>query len=78
MPAIRDGSVIEHLASLRPMARSALPIVGRAAGWTNVFVANGGGIKGMLLSAGVGAAIRDLVMNGATALPLPDAQQHVH
>ena len=78
MPAIRDGSVIEHLASLRPMARSALPIVGRAAGWTNVFVANGGGIKGMLLSTGVGAAIRDLVMNGATALPLPDAQQHVH
>lgn len=72
MPAIRDAEVIEHLAALRPMTRSALPIVGRAAGWNNVYIANGGGIKGMLLSTGVGAAVRDLVVNGATTLPLPD------
>ena len=71
MPALRDAEVIEHLAALRPMTRTALPIVGRADGWNNVYIANGGGIKGMLLSTGVGAAIRDLVLNGATALPLP-------
>jgi glycine oxidase len=73
MPAIRDAEVIEHLAALRPMTRSALPIVGRAAGWNNVYIANGGGIKGMLLSTGVGAAVRDLVVNGRTSLPLPEA-----
>jgi glycine oxidase len=72
MPAIRDAQVIEHLAALRPMTRSALPIVGRAAGWNNVYIANGGGIKGMLLGTGVGAAIRDLIVNGATTLPLPE------
>ncbi len=71
LPAIRDAEVIEHLAALRPMTRSALPIVGRAPGWSNVYVANGGGIKGVLLGTGVGAAIRDLVVNGTTALPLP-------
>ena len=72
LPAVLDAEVIEHLAALRPMSRSALPIVGRAPGWNNVYIANGGGIKGMLLGTGVGAAIRDLIMNGTTALPLPD------
>jgi glycine oxidase len=71
MPAIRDAQMIEHLAALRPMPRSTLPIVSRAAGWNNVYIANGGGIKGMLLATGVGAAIRDLIVNGMTALPLP-------
>jgi glycine oxidase len=71
MPAIRDADTIEHLAALRPMTPSALPIVAPAAGWRNVFVANGGGIKGMLLAPGIGAAVRDLVTKGATTLPLP-------
>ena len=71
MPAIRDAVLIEHLAALRPMASSGLPIAGRATGWNNVFIANGGGIKGMLLCTGVGAAIRDLVMTGATTMPVP-------
>ncbi|HET7032971.1 MAG TPA: FAD-dependent oxidoreductase [Casimicrobiaceae bacterium] len=75
MPAIREAEAIEHLAALRPMTRSALPIVTRATGWNNVFVANGGGIKGMLLAPGVGAAVRDLIVKGATALPLPDPIQ---
>jgi glycine oxidase len=75
MPAIRDAETIEHLAALRPMSRSALPIVARASGWNNAFVANGGGIKGVLLAPGVGAAVRDLVVKGSTALPLPERIQ---
>jgi glycine oxidase len=75
MPGIREAETIAHLAALRPMPSSTLPIVGRAAGWDNAFVANGGGIKGMLLATGVGAAVRDLVVEGATALPLPDLVQ---
>lgn len=78
MPAIRDADVIEHLAALRPMAPSGLPIVSRAAGWNNVYIANGGGIKGMLLCTGVGAAIRDLAIYGSTTMPTPKlAQQGV-
>lgn len=71
MPAVRDARMIEQLAALRPMTRSTLPIVGRAAGWNNVYIANGGGIKGMLLATGIGAAIHDLVVNGTTPLPVP-------
>jgi len=76
MPAIRKAETIEHLAALRPMPRPALPIVARARGWNNAYVANGGGIKGVLLAPGVGAAIRDLVVSGRTALPLPESVQH--
>jgi glycine/D-amino acid oxidase-like deaminating enzyme len=72
MPAIREAALIEHVASLRPMARSGLPVIGRIPRWNNAFIANGGGIKGVLLSAAVGAAIRDLVLSGTTTLPVGD------
>jgi glycine oxidase len=70
MPAVREATLIEHLAALRPATPTGLPVIGRAPGWDNVFVANGGGIKGMLLSAGIGVAIRDLVMAGDTSMPV--------
>jgi glycine/D-amino acid oxidase-like deaminating enzyme len=47
-------------------------VVGRAPGWDNAFIANGGGIKGVLLSIGIGTAIRDLVLSGTTTLPVMD------
>ena len=70
MPAIRDAVLIEPLASLRPMTPTGLPVVGPAPGWNNVFVASGGGIKGMLLCTGIGVAIRDLVLTGKTTVPV--------
>jgi glycine oxidase len=72
MPAMREAVLIEHVASLRPMTRSGLPVIGRLPQWNNVFIANGGGIKGVLLSAAVGAAIRDLVLSDTTTLPVGD------
>jgi glycine oxidase len=72
LPAIREASLVEHVASLRPMAPTGLPVVGRAPGWDNAFIANGGGIKGVLLSIGIGTAIRDLVLSGTTTLPVMD------
>lgn len=72
LPAIREARVRAHLASLRPMTPNGLPLVGRAPPWENAFIANGGGIKGVLLSTSIGAAVRDLVLKGATALPVTD------
>jgi len=68
MPAVREATLIAHLAALRPATPTGLPVIGRAKNWNNVFVANGGGIKGVLLSAGIGGAIRDLVLSGETAM----------
>lgn len=68
MPAVAQATLLEHAASLRPMTPSTLPIVGPVPGWNNAYVANGGGIKGILLCAGVGQAMSDLILNGQTSL----------
>jgi len=72
MPGIGQAEVVAHLASLRPQAPGGLPLLGRVPGHANLYVANGGGIKGMLLSPGIGRAIRDLVQDGRTALPIDE------
>lgn len=62
LPEIVDAELIEHTASLRPMTPDGLPIVMRAEGWENVFVANGGGQKGVLLCTGIAEKIHDLLL----------------
>lgn len=70
LPAIGTAKVIEHLASLRPMAPGGLPLIGAVPGLPGAYVANGGGIKGMLTCVGAGRAIRDLIVSGHTELPV--------
>ena len=61
VPSVADGRVVGHEAGLRPATPDDLPILGRAPGWDNVFLAMGGGRKGMLLASGMGMAIASLV-----------------
>jgi glycine oxidase len=70
MPALASASVVRHTACLRPVAPDGLPIIGRAPGWDNVYLATGGGKKGILLSPGIGEAIADLITAGETPLPI--------
>lgn len=70
MPEVGQAMVLEHVASLRPMSSSGLPIVGRVPGWGNAYVANGGGIKGMLLCTGVGQAVSERILTGDTEIPV--------
>jgi glycine/D-amino acid oxidase-like deaminating enzyme len=69
MPEIRRGTLLGHVAALRPMSvsktsASKASIACRARGWQNVYIANGGGAKGVLLSAEIAAGIRDLLLDG--------------
>jgi glycine oxidase len=73
MPAMAGAALVQHTACLRPMAPDGLPIIGRAPGWDNVFLATGGGKKGILLSTGMGAAIAELIAAGRTALSIAAA-----
>jgi glycine oxidase len=68
IPEIREARLIEHVVGLRPMTSSGLPIVGRVSKWQNAYLANGGGSKGILLSAGIAQVIRDLLIDGQTKL----------
>lgn len=70
LPDMARAVLLEHCAAARPQGPSGLPIVGKAAGWDNVFVANGGGIKGILLCTGIAQAIHDLLLVGSTRMPL--------
>jgi glycine/D-amino acid oxidase-like deaminating enzyme len=67
--------VIRHVAGLRPVSRSGLPIAVAADGWRNVYIANGGGAKGLLLSLSIAASIRDMLLSGSAATPgIPRAE----
>jgi glycine oxidase len=63
LPDIKNATLLDHVAALRPMSHTRMPIAARAPGWQNVYIANGGCWKGMLLSVGIARAIRDLLLN---------------
>jgi glycine oxidase len=75
MPAIKHAAVLEHIAALRPMTPTGMPIVGQAPGWANVYLANGGGVKGVLLCTGIGQAICDLILTGRTGMAVEPLQE---
>lgn len=72
MPCIQDATLLHHIAGLRPMPVSNAPLAGRARGWENVYIANGGGAKGILLSVAIARRIRDLLLDGRSYLPGQD------
>jgi glycine oxidase len=62
LPTIRRAILLDHLAALRPMSATELPLAERAPGWENAYLANGGGSKGVLLSLAIARGIRDLLL----------------
>jgi glycine oxidase len=70
MPAMAQATLLEHTVCLRPVTPDWLPIIGRAPGWQNVYLATGGAKKGILLGPGMGQAIADLITTGHTTLPV--------
>jgi glycine oxidase len=70
MPAMAGASLVQHTVCLRPVAPDGLPILGKAPGWDNAYLATGGAKKGILLSTGMGKAIADLITEGQTSLSI--------
>ncbi len=70
VPDLADAGLVQHTACLRPVTPDWLPILGRAPGWENVYLATGAGKKGILLAPGIGKSIADLIVTGETALPI--------
>ncbi|WP_428267623.1 NAD(P)/FAD-dependent oxidoreductase [Haliangium sp.] len=70
MPAVATAQVLGHTACLRPVPRDGRPLIGRAPGWDNVYLAAGGGKKGILLSLAMGRAVTELIAHGRTELPI--------
>ncbi len=70
LPAMAEARLVQQTACLRPVAPDWHPIIGKAAGWHNVYLATGGAKKGILFSPGMGKAIADLITTGSTSLPI--------
>jgi glycine/D-amino acid oxidase-like deaminating enzyme len=70
MPSIAEASLLQQTVCLRPVSPDELPIVGKVPGRDGVYVATGGGPKGILLAPAMGRALADLITTGQTALPI--------
>ena len=70
VPDMVEAKVVLQTACLRPVTPDWLPIIGRAPGWDNVYLATGAGKKGILLSPGIGQAVADLMTQGETGFPI--------
>lgn len=70
LPAIASATLLQHTACLRPVTPDGLPLIGQAPQWENVYLATGGGKKGILLSPVMGQAIAELIITGRTTLDI--------
>ena len=70
LPDMAQARLALHTACLRPVTPDSLPIIGRAPGWENVYLATGTGKKGIGLSPAMGKAVADLITQDNTALSI--------
>ncbi|MEM6583580.1 MAG: FAD-binding oxidoreductase [Pseudomonadota bacterium] len=59
-----EFSILDHGAGARPVSQDRLPLLGQVPGWDNVYMANGGGRKGVLYASGMGYAVAQMIMTG--------------
>ncbi len=69
-PAILDATIEVHTACLRPVTPDNTPIVGSVPGKRGVYVATGGGRKGILVGPAIGKSTADILVHGVTDLPV--------
>ncbi len=70
VPGLQDAQEMHAIAGLRPITPDGMPIIGKALHLENVYVATGHGRRGVTLSPATGQAIADLVLRGATDVPI--------
>jgi glycine oxidase len=61
IPGIKVDHIVGHYAGYRPVTEGLLPAIGKLSKYANVFVGTGGGSKGILLSAGIGHTLAQLI-----------------
>lgn len=70
MPSLANAAVVQQTACLRPLTPDWLPIIGRAPGWENAYIAAGGQKKGILLGPAMGKGIAEIIAAGSTEICL--------
>ena len=70
MPTFADAQLVRQTACLRPLSSDWLPILGPVPGYEGVYVATGAGRKGILVGPAMGRIMADLIVKGATDIPI--------
>ena len=68
-PYLAEAELVRQTACLRPWSGDGMPIVGRVTGWQNLYLATGGGRKGILWSTGMCQGLADLILKGSSDVP---------
>ena len=68
-PGITNATIEVHTACLRPVTPDNAPIIGPVPGAQGVYIATGGGRKGILAGPAMGKAVAELLVRGKTSLP---------
>ena len=68
-PSLSEAELVQQTACLRPLSEDGIPIVGVVPGWQNLFLATGGGRKGILWSTGMCEGLSDLILKGSSMVP---------
>jgi len=66
VPVLRRMQAIRFFAGFRPLSRDEIPVIGPVPDCSQLIVASGHGRSGMMLSAGTGKAVSELVADGKT------------
>ncbi len=70
VPLLARMQAIRFFAGFRPLSRDEMPIIGPVPDCPKLVVASGHGRGGMMLSAGTGRAVSELIADGKTELPV--------
>ncbi|MBI4420302.1 MAG: FAD-dependent oxidoreductase [Gemmatimonadetes bacterium] len=70
LPGSEEGVTKTEWAGLRPLTPDGLPLIGRAPGWDNLYVATGHAMLGVTLAPVTGLAIAELVTTGISSADL--------
>ena len=68
-PSLAEAELVQQTACLRPLSADGMPIVGPVPGWNNLYLATGGGRKGILWSTGMAQGLADLILDGQSPVP---------
>ena len=68
-PSLSEAELVQQTACLRPLSADGMPIVGAVPGWENLYLATGGGRKGILWSAGMAHGLTELILESNSTIP---------
>ena len=68
-PSLVEAELVQQTACLRPLSPDGMPFVDTVPDWDNLYLATGGGRKGILWSTGMAHGLADLILKGNSEVP---------